>query len=656
MGMLGQLRVARRAAEKGERMRRSTTLIALLGCLALAACKKSDEPKPTEANAVKAADPAKAADPKPTDPPPAKADDVTSKIGVTAGGIQHDPSEGPAAVVTAATGTVEVRRVGEPSFAALKAEDKLYSGDTVRTAEASSATIALADESVIEVAEVSTVGVGSRAGTADPASSAAVLSGLARFTVTPRAPGEGAFRVYTPGGVVLTRGTTYGVGVAASGEARVGVESGKVDLIGLAALDAQPVVLEAHNAAVLDAGGTVGGAAPWPQDDWGTWRDDSDAKLEAPAAIDAHASALAELDTQLQDTYVDLAATADGVATFEASAAASADKGDTAAYEASLPDGAATIDASFALGGRAEALTWAYAGHATLASDIYVRHPADVEAKWTVIAPRVDAAVLWPKRYELTAVAYLEPLRTQYYVHHPRGRVHAELVGVTVPAFYAKVEPLEVDPVRVRTHTKMRIWIAPEMTYRVSTRPIWIAAPAVSWRATAHVQAAPPRARVAWYVRPPSLHSKIVLGSKLQGTYTSRLRVTAPEPRASFVAAWKVPVGIRVKVGAPDLSAAASARARIKLDPGGRVVVRDHRAAAVNVKGKLEVHAPVVNPKVHVEVRDHRDAAVKAGANVQSDAHAAVKVKVQAPAVKIKVKPPEVKAKVKVQGGIHIGG
>ncbi len=645
-------------------MRRSTTMIVVLGLLAIAACKKGDETKPTDDPTAKPGDSKSAvADPKTdpktdTKPAPDKAaaGDLAAKIGVTAGGIQHDASEGPAAVVTAASGTVEVRRLGETEFAAVKAQDKLYSGDAVRTGEASSATVTLADESVIEVAEVSTVGVGSRAGTADPASSAAVLAGLARFTVTPRAPGEGAFRVYTPSGVILTRGTTYGVGVAASGEARVGVESGTVDLIGLAALDAQPIALTTQSSATFGASGTIGTPAPWPQDDWGTWRDEVDAKLEIQAAVDAHASALAELDAQLQDAYVELAASADSVATFEASAATSADKGDTVAYEASLPEGAATIDASFALGGRVEALTWAYAGHAALASDIYVRHPADVEARWQIVAPRIDAAILWPKRYEVTAVAYLEPLRTQYYVHHPRGRVHAELVGVTVPAFYAKIDPPQVDPVRIRSHVKGRIWIAPEMTYHVSTRPIWIAAPAVSWQSNIRVHAAAPRARVAWYVRPPTLRSKIMLGSKLEGHYTTKLRVTAPEPRASFIATWKVPVGVRVKIGAPDLSAAANARAKIRLDGGGRVIVRDHRpAAAVIVKGKVDAHVPDVKVGGHVEVRDHRDAAVNAGANVKTKVDTAVKVKVQAPVVKVKVKAPEVKVKAKASGGFKIG-
>src|SRR6185436_17466352 len=163
-----------------------------------------------------------------------------------------------------------------------------------------------ADQSTIEVAETSSLAVASRDGTADPASAAAVLGGMARFSVTPRAPGEGPFRVYTASGVILTKGTTYGVGVSASGESRVGVESGSVEVVGLAALDAKPVVVDNGAYVILAANGDVGSPSPWPADDWGTWRDESDAKLEVAAAIDAHAAAMTQLATSLKEAYADL--------------------------------------------------------------------------------------------------------------------------------------------------------------------------------------------------------------------------------------------------------------------------------------------------------------------------------------------------------------
>ncbi len=661
-------------------MRRSTMNVVLSLAL-LAACSKGDGKSDKQADPPKTAEPGTPA----TKPGAAPATgDGASAVGVAAGGIQRDADEGAAAVVKSAQGPVEVRRVGETEFSAAKADTKLYPGDVVRTGEAGSATVALADESIIEVAEVTTVAITSRHGSADPASGAAVLGGLARFSVSARAPGEGAFRVYTPAGVVLTKGTVFGVGVAASGEARVGVESGAVDVIGLAALDAKPVMLEGGASVVLAAGGEVGSPAPWPADDWGTWRDDADAKLEVSAAFDAHAAALARLDARLLAAYADLDASADSIATFEATAAASADKGDTATYEASLPDGSATIDASFGVAGQVELLTWAYASHATLATDLYVRHPATVEAQWTVLLPRVDAAVLWPKRYEVTAVGYLEPLRMQYYVHHPRGRVHAELVGVTVPEFYAKVAVPQIEAPRIRSRVKTKIWIAPEVRFAATARPVWVTLPPANWHASFKVAPAAFRANGGWYMRPPTLKSKLLLGTNVTGSYKAKLKVDAPQPRANLRAAWAVPVGMKVKIGAPDLSMAAKARGNIKLNGGGRLDASMRGAGDLNGKGKLDVKVPDVKapdlkakveakvkvPTVTVPKVDVRGG-VKAGFNASGGARAdgaantagqakagasggaAAKVKVQVPEVKIKA--PEVKLKGEAKGKIKLG-
>ena len=603
-----------------------------------------------------------------------------------AGGIKHDEKEGAAAMLTAANGTVEVRRVGETQWTATKADTKLYAGDIVRTADNGTATITLADESVIEVAEVTTVAIASRNGTADPASSAAVLGGIARFTVTPRAPAEGPFRVYTPSAVVLTRGTTYGVGVAASGEARVGVESGLVDVIGLAQLDAKPVTVEKSAQVSIAADGKLGAAAAWPADDWGTWRDEADAKVQIAPAFEMHASAMTDLDKALVDTYAELQANADAAATFEATAAVSAEKGDPAAYTAALPEGAATIDASFLLASRLEALTWAYAGHGVLATDLYVRHPAELEAKWTVVAPQIDASVLWPKRFEVTGTAYFEPLRAQYYVHHPRGRAHAQLVGIAVPEFYAQVEPPQIEPAQVRGRLKGQIWVQPEMTYTASARPVWITPPSASWHAKVKVNAAPPRAKVAWYVRPPNLKAKALVGINATGKWNSKLDVRPPEPRASLAAMWTIPVGMKVKIAPPDLSAAANARAKIKIGADGRLV----HAAGMNVKGgiaapdvkgdlKGKVGAKVgvgvgvpdvkgkVGAKVGVGVPDVKGkvgvgvgAGAKAGGDIKAKVGGAVKAGAD---VKVKVavpKPPpppsvKVEGKVKASGGFKIG-
>jgi hypothetical protein len=624
-----------------------------------------------------------------TDTPPPPVDDPVAAAGVEAGGIERDKDEGPAASLSAVDGTVEVRRVGEADFAAAKKDDDLFPGDVVRTGDKSSAQITMADESVIELAEITTVGIASRDASADPASGAAVLAGIARFTVSDRAPGEAAFKVYTPSGVVMTKGTVYAVGVAATGEARVGVESGAVEVVGLGALDADPVAVEASHAASMSADGTVAGSVDWTTDDWGQWRDDSEANIDAGAVVEANGAALTSLAADLNAAYADLDASAQAFADFETKAAAAADAKATADYEAVAPEGAADIEASFDLAGAIQAMTWSYEGHAELASDAYARHPDEVKTQWTVVAPHIDAAVLWPKRFEVTADAYLEPLRVQYYVHHPRGRVHAELVGVAVPEFYQQVDVPEPDPATVRARVRTHVWLEPDVIVHANARPVWIAAPAPHWRAKVKVHVAPPRAKVAWYVRPATLHATVIYGVEVKQQVKPTIVIKEREPRAKLRAHWHgdANVGMRVKVAPPDLKAAADARVKVKLD-AGRIVVRDHRTGKADVDVVVKDHrddaanaGADVKGKVDVTVKDHRNDAANVGGDVKGDvkvkvndhrddagnAAGDVKVKVKdhredvkgkadaGAKVKVKVKAPDVKVKVKAGGSIKIG-
>jgi hypothetical protein len=263
-----------------------------------------------------------------------------------------------------------------------------------------------------------------------------------------------------------------------------------------------------------------------------------------------------------------------------------------------------------------------------------------------------------------------------------------------VPAFYAKVEPPQLEPARIRARVKTPIWVAPTIEYRASARPVWIAAPSADWRAKVKIQPAPMRAKVGWYVRPPSLKAKVLVGTNVTGAWDSKLAVAAPSPRASLRGAWTVPVGMKIKLGAPDLSAAASARAKFKVgvpavdaragaDVRGKVGVKvpdaDVRGkvnvkvpdvrppdAKAELKAKVGVKVPAIEPpdvkaKIGVgagikagagaQVRDHRDAAAGAGAGASAGAKATVKVK----APEVKVKAPTVKVKGEAKGGFKIG-
>lgn len=582
--------------------------------------------------------------------------DPIAATGVEPGGIERDADEGAAAVVTAMSGTVEVRRVGTTEFQAIKPEDELFAGDMVRTSDDSTATITMADESVVELTEVTYLGIATREGEADPASGAAVVAGVARFTVIPRVPGEGAFKVYTPAGVIATKGTTYAVGVAADGSARVGVEAGSVEVVGLAQLDTAPVVIEADAAATLAVEGTVAEPAPWPEDDWGTWRDEADAQVTADAAFDAHTGAMATLQADLTDAYASLDVGAEEVAEFETTASASAEANDAAAYEASLPNGTLAIDGTFMVAGTIEAFTWAYASRAELASALYVRHPDTLEAKWTVASPRVEAAVLWPKRFDVTASALLQPMRTQYYVHHPRGRAHAELVGVAVPDFYLGVEPPEVDEAAVAAKVKVKVKKPTVVVVKPSPRPVWVHAPAMDWKVKVKTKPAKFRGKAKFYVRPAAPKAKVFVGVAPRAKFVTKLVVKPAVPRAQVRAGYKVAVGQKIKVRAPDLQVAARARAKVKIKDG--VIVRDHRKGADDVKVKVKGDADVVikgagDVKVKVKggaddakvkVRDHRDDVKGKG-----DVDVKGKVKVKTP------EPPKVDAKVKVKGGVKIG-
>ena len=125
-------------------MSRSVMIAMVFGAVVGVGCKKSGD------SAAKQ-EPAKAQEgtAKQQGTPDKGAPAAAASAGVQAGGIKHDEKEGAAAMLTAANGTVEVRRVGETQWTATKADTKLYAGDIVRTADNGTATITLADESVI---------------------------------------------------------------------------------------------------------------------------------------------------------------------------------------------------------------------------------------------------------------------------------------------------------------------------------------------------------------------------------------------------------------------------------------------------------------------------------------------------------------------------
>jgi len=576
-----------------------------------------------------------------TDTLPASAatnDALAKRVGVDPGPVLQ--TAGAAAIVAATSGDVKVRRLGEESFADLKPDAPLYLGDQVRADEGASATLLFPDESTVELAELTTLSIGSRVTARDPASSAALLAGVARFSVTPRAPGEGPFLVFTPAGLVATKGTVFGVGVAADGDARVGVESGAVEVAGAVSLDA-PITLEADAAAELAAAGTVAAPKPWPVDDWGAWRDQAEADLDVAATVALHADAMSALSAELEAGYAALGTLGEQVTSFEAEAAGFASANDTASYEARLPAAELAIDSSFLLGLRLEFLTHAYVSHAALAAELYVRHPELVALSTFEAGAR--AAVLWPKRFDATAAAYLEPLRIQYYLHHARGRAHAQFVGIGVPSFYARVTPPNPSA-NADVKLKFKLFTPPDVAFTASSRAVFVAAPSIDWHGKAKFKATAPRGKVAFCVRPPKLKSKAFLGAKVKGKIDAGFAVRPPVARAGIDAAWAADFGHKIKVAAPDLKGSAKARASWE----AKAAIPDVRAdlsARLEPKLKGEVRAGAkatakIDAKAKGYARGAHDAKVKANGYVHGAHDAAAKVKAGA---NVKVKGPEIK-------------
>ncbi len=579
---------------------------------------------------------------------------LAAKVGVEPGGVDRG-DEGAAAVITSADGTVLVRRLGEGDFSEAKAQASLYAGDQIKTDSESTATLVLVDETVIEVAGDSAIAIGDRDASADPASSAAVLYGAARFSVSPRAPGEGPFLVFTPGGVIATKGTVYAVGVAASGEARVGVEVGEVLVAGAQALD-KTVAVVGGKSVEIEASGDVGGSADFAADDWAEWRIAAEADADAKALAEMHVKALGELDAKLDAAYVDFSALAEKSIEVDAQADAQASAGATAEYEAAAPEYGATVEASYLASMNLQYLTYANLSHAYVVEELYIRHPVEVKPIYLNAEAQVNGAVLWNKKFNVVVYQQVRPLRVSYYAHHPVGRANAVFVGYAVPAFYGNVKLRAVPAASVRAHVKGTFFVPPPPVYSVKVkRKVWITAPDASWKGRIQVKAMPARAGAGWKahggaggklmlgVRATAPRITVFAGAKVRPINASVITVQGKQ----FGGAVRGRVGVKVKGGAAmGADVGGGARGKIEGGVGTGVEIRDHGA------------------KAGVEIRDHGKAGLDAAGKGAGQADAAIKGGVKG-SIGVKVKapkpppPPKVKVegdvKVKAKGGIKIG-
>jgi hypothetical protein len=453
---------------------------------------------------------------------------------------------------------------------------------------------------VFELADNSVVAIADPDATADPSSGAAVLYGVARFTVAPRGEGEGPFLVYTPSGIIGTKGTVYGVGVSANADVRVGVESGSVEIAPAAKLD-QPMEVKAGSAATVTVAGELSAGA-FKEDDWGEWRDAGEAELEAASVAELHVGRLEALEAEADTTYAELETLAGATAEANLAAEQAEKAGDTAAYEANGEDRAATIEATFGASVKLQHLTYAMLAHGYLAGELYVRHPEKVETIYVAAKPRVHGTVLYHKKYHAVTHVHVRPLRAAYYRHHPRGRKHAKLVGNPTAKFYldAKIAPINVEVVAKRA--KFRPYRAPVVRDHRKGKKVWVTPPRVGWHTKVKVKPAKVRAGATWYVGAKAPRAKLVVGIKPKRQHTVVFGGAKAGPRGKAVVKFGGGVHVRDHRGGAD----------VVVGPKGGVKVRDHRGGA----------DVVVGPKGAAKIRDHRG-----GVDIKSDGKGGIKIR-----------------------------
>jgi FecR protein len=456
---------------------------------------------------------------------------LAEEFGAQPGALDYGKKAGPDGVLTSVEGGVQVRRVGEEDFIPVKAQTPIFAGDQVRTDPAGTATLTLLDDSVVQIASDSALELGDRDATADPTSSAAVLFGAARFTVSARAPGEGAFLVFAPGAVVASaKASVHAVGVAADGDARVGVETGEVLLAGVKQLD-KPITVNAGKAVDVWVNGDLAAPGELKPEEWGDWRVQAEAEGTARALAKAHLDALGNLETELDDAYADLSTSSEAALAADASAKALLKAKDDKGYGKAAPEYGATIEAAYLAALRLEQLTLATQAHAFLAEELYLRHPDEVQPAYAPVEARVHGAVLLNKKFRIVVGQRLRPLRPAFYAHHPEGRAHASLVEAKVPSFYAKVrlKPLPAAAVRAQLHGP--VFMPPRVLAKgKGARKVVVGLPKPSWRAKSSAKPAPFRGGGAWNA---AGSGKLLAGVKATAPRVAVFGKLKPTPLAS---------------------------------------------------------------------------------------------------------------------------
>ncbi len=422
-------------------------LAGAVGCKKKPAEKKADPAGEMQAADMKAGGDV-TADKRPVaDPDKRPVADVEPKLPV-------DKEAVPEGVLSGVKGAVEVRRAGESEFKAAADDTKVFAKDSVRAGKDGEATLALWDNSSVELTPESAITLNTSAAIKNPSPSVTVMAGAARFDINERTEGQGAFSIYTPSAAVAVQGTVLAVGVSLSGNVRVAVEEGKVAVTAVAKMDAKPLLLPAGKVVIVPAGKVTAPAAVYSPEKagWDEWLEaEGQAAVKKAADIaKMHSGAVEQLnnDANTLETAEDKESKASEELENQVTAAEKANK--PAEYKKLQPKLAVHLNTQAAVRQQLRLTHGRRYAHAYLLGLLAGR----IEGGVYKTKPDVRAAVL--KDYERVAKRrakwrmrrYKRRLRQRkrvrrhrraYYLHSAEGRILAPKLKVEVPKFYAKL-------------------------------------------------------------------------------------------------------------------------------------------------------------------------------------------------------------------------
>jgi hypothetical protein len=477
-------------------------------------------------------------------------DSLTARVGVKPGGLVT-PDVGPDGSLMWNEGAVSVRRVGEDRFVEATPRMPLFPGDTIWTGPHTEATVALADETLVQLAEESVIVVGNRSVSADPASSVALLYGIARVSVSPRARGEGPFLTSVGASLVAAKGTAFAAGVVAGGVARVGVEHGEIEVAGAQALD-KPVTLGPSEALTITAAGAVSAAEDFKRDDWGEWRFTAEKGGDLATLGRRHADRLVGQEARLDTDYLVLQKLVTSASTLTWQAEENTSPKAASEYKATALERAASIEAAYRLATEIARLTHAALSDAFILAELRARHADELGAQIAEFSQEIAGAQLYDKKLQLVSSIYLGPLRAAYYAHTARGRARAASLDMPAPSF-GQVKLSEVPPAEIAKRVTAGLYVPPRLDSTTHLHPLWQRAPKVGWDVRLTLQPVPPR-QGSWYVAPPRVEAHLIAGVPSPGPASPVFPAVPPTDPAKADLSFLVPPLPPIGTNAPPPS------------------------------------------------------------------------------------------------------